>query len=315
MLATTQPVATPECVSVRPRLESVDLLRGLIMVVMALDHVRGWFTNVTFYPLDLDKTNVALFLTRWVTHFCAPGFIFLAGTGAFLSTLRGKSRRELSWFLFTRGLWIVFLELIVVRCFGWQFNFDFHFLICSVLWAIGWSMVVLAGLVWLPVRGVAMFAVVMIVAHNLFDNVKPESWGQFRWLWVILHSPGELHPAENVRVAVPYVLVPWMGVMALGYAVGSLWQRPIAERRKWLLGLGCGMTFAFFVLRLANGYGDPTPWAKHLETIFGAAMKQSWSEQTEAVFAFLSLGHCQKYPPSLHFILMTLGPLLIALAW
>src|SRR5438034_3672419 len=136
MLATTQPVATPECVSVRPRLESVDLLRGLIMVVMALDHVRGWFTNVTFYPLDLDKTNVALFLTRWVTHFCAPGFIFLAGTGAFLSTLRGKSRRELSWFLFTRGLWIVFLELIVVRCFGWQFNFDFHFLICSVLWAI-----------------------------------------------------------------------------------------------------------------------------------------------------------------------------------
>jgi uncharacterized membrane protein len=269
------------------------------MVIMALDHVRGWFTNVPFYPLDLDKTNVPLFLTRWITHFCAPGFIFLAGTGAFLSTLRGKNTRELSWFLFTRGLWIVFLELTFVRCFGWQFNFDFHFLIGSVLWSIGWSMVVLAGLVWLPLRFIAVFAVALIAGHNLFDHVKPEGWGDLRWLWVILHAPGDIHLTENILFAVPYKLVPWMAVMALGYVVGSLWQRPAEERRKWLFRLGAAMTVAFVVLRFSNWYGD-----SHL-----------WSPQKNGTFTVFAMLHCEKYPPSLCFLLMTLGPLLMALAW
>src|SRR5438045_3844242 len=140
VIQTTAPPATVA----RSRLESVDLLRGLVMVLMALDHVRDFFTNANFDPLDLSRTNPALFLTRWITHYCAPVFMFLAGTGAFLSGTRGKSTRELSWFLLTRGLWLVILELTWVRCLGWQFNFDLHFTFGAVIWAIGGSMVAFA---------------------------------------------------------------------------------------------------------------------------------------------------------------------------
>ncbi|MBM3877658.1 MAG: DUF1624 domain-containing protein [Verrucomicrobia bacterium] len=281
------------------RLESVDLLRGIIMALMALDHTRGWFSEATFYPLDLDKTNVPLFLTRWVTHLCAPGFIFLAGAGAFLSTLRGMDRRGLSVFLITRGLWIALLEVTWVRCLGWTFNFDYHFVGLSVLWAIAWSLVVLGVLVWLPVRWIAVFAVGMIATHNLFDHVKPADWGALGWLWKVLHSPGGITPAPGFHIAVGYVLVPWMGVMALGFAVGALWQRPADERRKWLFCIGAGMTVVFFALRFTNGYGDT----------------HAWSPQKNAVFTFFSMIHCEKYPPSLLFLLMTLGPLLMSLAW
>src|SRR5216117_3118301 len=170
-------ISTPEHLgSVRPRLDSVDRLRGLVMVIMALDHTRDYFSkDLSFDPTDLSKTFPALFLTRWITHYCAPVFIFLAGTGAFLSSTRGKSTKELSWFLLTRGLWLVLLELTWVRCLGWLFNFDFHFAMGIVIWAIGWSMVALAGLVCLPPRWVATFGIVMIASHNLFDFVEPES--------------------------------------------------------------------------------------------------------------------------------------------
>jgi len=281
------------------RLESVDLLRGIIMALMALDHTRGWFSEATFYPLDLDKTNVPLFITRWVTHLCAPGFIFLAGTGAFLSTLRGKDCGTLSVFLITRGLWITLLEVTWVRCLGWTFNFDYHFVGFSVLWAIGGSMVVLGVLVWLPVRWVAVFGVVLIAAHNLFDHVKPADWGSLGWLWTVLHRPGGITPAPGYYIGVGYVLVPWMGVMALGFAVGALWERPADVRRKWLFRIGAGMTVLFFALRFTNWYGDT----------------HAWSQQKNVVFTFFSMIHCEKYPPSLLFVLMTLGPLLMVLAW
>src|SRR2546425_4107815 len=151
--ATSIAVASPTFS--RSRLDSVDVLRGIVMVLMALDHTRHFFSNeLAFEPTDPDKTYPALFLTRWITHFCAPVFIFLAGTGAFLSTTRGKTPKELSWFLLTRGLWLVFLELTWVRCFGWLFNFDYHFAMGIVIWAIGWSMVALAALVFLPLRWV-----------------------------------------------------------------------------------------------------------------------------------------------------------------
>ena len=163
---------------VRPRVDAVDALRGLVMVIMALDHTRDFFSkDLAFDPTDLAKTYPALFLTRWITHYCAPVFIFLAGTGAFLSTTRGKNPRQLSWFLLTRGLWLVILELTWVRCLGWQFNFDLHFTIGAVIWAIGWSMVVLAGLVFLPPQWVTALGLLMIVSHNLVDSVKPEGWG------------------------------------------------------------------------------------------------------------------------------------------
>src|ERR1051325_6490673 len=160
-----------ERLNARARLYSVDALRGIVMVIMALDHVRDFFHVYakTFDPLDPTKTWTALFFTRWITHFCAPTFVFLAGTGAFLSTRRGKTKRELSWFLLTRGLWLILLELTLVR-FGWFFNFDYHFVLIQVIWAIGWGMIVLAGLVFLPVRFVAAFGLAIIFLHNLLDR-------------------------------------------------------------------------------------------------------------------------------------------------
>src|SRR5436190_16025973 len=223
----------------RTRVDSVDLLRGLVMVIMALDHTRDFFSkDLSFDPTDLSRTYPALFLTRWFTHYCAPVFMFLAGTGAFLSTTRGKSKKELSWFLLTRGLWLVVLELTWVRCFGWLFNFDYHFSMGIVIWAIGWSMVALAGLVFLPVRWITTFGVLMIASHNLFDQVKPESFGAYGWLWKILHSGGIIFPSAGYRFAAGYPLIPWIGVMAAGYGLGPLLLRERSERRRWLYRLG-----------------------------------------------------------------------------
>ena len=281
------------------RLNAIDLLRGIVMVLMALDHTRDYFSNAMFDPTDLTKTNTLLFLTRWVTHFCAPVFIFLAGTGAFLSTLRGKTQRELARFLLTRGLWLVVLELTVVRCLGWQFNFDYHWMFGLVIWAIGWSMVALAGLIFLPPRALAVFSLVMILGHNLLDKIRPESLGALSWLWKLLHVPGEVEPLAGVHFAVGYPLIPWIGVMAAGYVFGQLLLREPQQRQKLLWRLGAALTLAFVVLRAVNVYGDASPWA---------VQKNWWF----TVFSFLN---CTKYPPSLLYLLMTLGPALMALAW
>ena len=269
------------------------------MIIMALDHTRDFFSkDLAFDPTDLGRTFPALFLTRWITHYCAPVFIFLAGTGAFLSTGRGKSRGELSRFLLTRGLWLVLLELTWVRCLGWQFNFDLHFTFGAVIWAIGWSMVALAVLVFLPLRWVTAFGLLMIASHNLFDSVKPESWGSLGWLWKILHSGGMILPAKGYRFAAGYPLVPWIGVMAAGYGFGSLLLREPVERRRWLFGLGATLTLLFILLRAINIYGDPRPW----------------SGQKNSLFTLFSFINCHKYPPSLLYLLMTLGPALLVLA-
>ena len=269
------------------------------MVMMALDHTRDFFSNdLAFDPTDLDRTYPALFLTRWITHFCAPVFVFLAGTGAFLSTARGKNRRELSWFLLTRGLWLVLLELTWVRCLGWMFNFDFHFAMGIVIWAIGWSMVALSGLVFLPLRWVTTFGILMIASHNLFDHVKPEILGSLGWLWKILHTGGIIVPAEGYRFAAGYPLIPWIGVMATGYGFGAWLLREPLERRKWLWGLGALLTGLFILLRAINVYGDP----------------DSWSPQKNGLFTLFSFLNCHKYPPSLLYLLMTLGPALLVLA-
>ncbi len=269
------------------------------MVIMALDHTRDFFSrDLAFDPADLAKTYPALFLTRWITHYCAPIFVFLAGAGAFLSTRRGKTRTELSWFLLTRGLWLVLLEVTWVRCLGWQFNFDYHFVMGLVIWAIGWSMVALAGLVFLPLPWVATFGILMIALHNLLDGVKPEDCGTLAWLWRILHSGGILVPTARYRFSAGYPLIPWIGVMAAGYGFGALFLRESAERRKWLISLGALLTALFIVLRAINAYGDPAPW----------------SRQKIGLFTLFSFVNCNKYPPSLLFLLMTLGPALLAVA-
>jgi len=303
---TIDPVPEPktnllgESLGGRARLDSVDFVRGVVMVVMALDHVRDFFHVYakSFDPLDPSKTWTALFFTRWATHFCAPTFVFLAGTGAFLSTRRGKSKAELARFLLTRGLWLVLLELTLVR-FGWFFNFDYGVMIAQVIWAIGWSMVVLAGLVFLPTRVIAAFGLALIFLHNLLDGVSGDSLGPLRWLWVLLHEQNILMPWPGYAVFVAYPLVPWVGVMAVGYAFGSLLTLEREKRRRTLLLLGGTAVVLFVLLRALNVYGDPTPWA--------VQARGAW-------YTFLSFLNTQKYPPSLLFLLMTLGPSIIAVA-
>jgi uncharacterized membrane protein len=275
----------------RARIESIDVVRGVIMIIMALDHVRDFFGNLAVNPTDPATTTYPLFFTRWITHFCAPVFFLLTGTGACLA-LRKKSRSELSRFLFTRGLWLIFLELVVVRDFGWQFNFDYHLTLLIVLWALGWSMIVLSVLVYLPAWAVTAFGLVMIATHNLFDSVESSNW-----LWSILHSPNVL--VENARhtVFVLYPLIPWIGVTAAGYGLGQIYSWPSERRRRFLLPLGSGLTAAFVVLRAINLYGDP----------------RHWHTQRSAAFTLLSFLNTTKYPPSLLYLLMTLGPAMVFL--
>jgi uncharacterized membrane protein len=270
---------------------------------MALDHVRGYFTNPFVDPTDLEHTNTALFLTRWISHLCAPTFIFLAGTGAYLAARRGKTKPQLAWFLLTRGLWIVLLELTFVR-FAWTFDPDFRANNAGVLWAIGWSMVALSGLVFLPTWAVTAFGLVMIAGHNLLDPVPATAFGPFSDVWEILHRK-EMHRDGpllfldgRIKFDTQYPLIPWIGVMAVGYGFGSLLLRPAGERQRWLLGLGAALCVGFVILRAVNIYGDPDPW----------------SVQRDDTFTVLSFLNCHKYPPSLLYLLMTLGPALLLLA-
>ena len=275
----------------RVRIEAIDVVRGVIMILMALDHVRDFFGNSGLNPTDPATTTVPLFFTRWITHFCAPVFFLLTGTGAYLS-LRKKSKRELSRFLFTRGLWLIFLELTVTRCLGWQFNFDYHVTLLLVLWALGWSMIVLSALVYLPAFAVTAFGVVMIATHNLFDSVDSSNP-----LWSILHSPNFILNRPGRIVFVTYALVPWIGVTAAGYGLGQIYRWPSERRKPFLLRLGIGLTAAFLVLRGINYYGNPVPW----------------STQKSAIYTALSFLNTTKYPPSLLYLLMTLGPALLFL--
>jgi uncharacterized membrane protein len=298
----------PDYSAATRRIDSVDLLRGLVMVIMLLDHTRDYFHHgaLNFDPTDLTRTTPVLFFTRWVTHFCAPIFVFLAGTGAYLQLARGKSKRELSWFLLTRGVWLIVLEVTVIRLVA-MFNFDLRDLgAAMVIWVIGWSMIVLAGLVFLPLRVVAAFGIAMIALHNLLDSVKVAEWsgpGSAALpvrdvIWMFLHQPGII-PIGDSAFFVLYTLVPWVGVMAVGFAFGKVYRMSPERRRRFLLTLGTVLTLAFVVLRAINIYGDP----------------QRWSVQDKMGFSLLSFVNVTKYPPSLLFLLMTLGPALLALAW
>ncbi len=261
------------------------------MVVMALDHVRDFFTNVDFNPLDLEQTNPLLFMTRWITHYCAPNFIFLAGTGAFLGATRGKSKPDLSRFLWTRGLWLILLDMTVIR-FSWAFNWDFTFNFMMILWPIGFAMIVLAGLVYVPAHIVGLMGVAIVALHNLLDRIQPETLGAFSGLWKIMFSKGTIQLGPNVKFIAMYPLVPWLGVMAAGYGFGTLLLQDRDRRRKLLLKLGLGLCALFVILRATNIYGDMKPWVN----------------QKTAFLTFLSFLDCTKYPPSLLYALMTIGP-------
>ena len=307
-------VATVPKGPARGRIDSIDLLRGIVMVIMMLDHTRDFVHRDIlqgFDPTDLSRTNVALFFTRWITHFCAPVFVFLAGTSAYLQFARGKTKRELSRFLLTRGLWLIVLEVTVIRLVV-TFNVDYRFLgMLQVIWVLGVSMIVLAALIHLPLRVTGIFGVAMIALHNLLDGIRVQGWqgpqssvpSAKAKIWILLHQAFEGFPVlwffPSPVVFVVYPLIPWVGVMAAGYAFGAVYQWDVKRRRRLLLVLGSIATVLFVILRLVNIYGDPSPWAR----------------QSTTVFTFLSFLNTTKYPPSLLFLLMTLGPALLMLAW
>lgn len=295
------------------RIDSIDLLRGIVMVIMMLDHTRDFVHRYVlqgFEPTDLAHTSVKLFFTRWITHFCAPIFIFLAGTSSYLQFARGKTKSELSRFLVTRGLWLIVLEFTWVRT-AVVFNFDYRFLgVMQVIWTIGVCMIVLAALIHLPLRVVTAFGLLMIALHNLLDRFHVQGWqgpqspvpGIWAKLFMILHQAFEAFPVlwffPSPVVVVIYPLIPWVGVMAVGYGFGAVYQWDSARRRRLLLKLGTGAILLFIVLRTINQYGDPSHWTRH----------------GSFAFTVLSFLNTTKYPPSLLFLLMTLGPALIALA-
>jgi len=275
----------------RIRIESIDIVRGVIMILMALDHTRDFFGKSGFNPTDPAQTTIPLFFTRWITHFCAPVFFLLTGTGAYLS-LRKKSKHDLSQFLFTRGLWLIFLELVLFRCFGFQFNFDYHVTLLNVLWALGWAMIILSALAHLPAPLVTAFGLVMIAGHNLLDPIRSSDA-----VWSILHSPNFILANPQHSIFVAYPLIPWVGVTAAGYGLGQVYSWASDRRRIFLLRAGLGLTAAFVILRGVNVYGDPV----------------RWTTQKSAAFTVLSFLNTNKYPPSLLFLLMTLGPALLFL--
>ena len=266
------------------------------MVLMALDHARDYFSESRFDPTDPERTNVALFATRWVTHFCAPVFILLAGTGAYFQLAGGKSRGTLARFLLTRGLWLVALELTAVH-WGWEFRLGPVFGL-QVMWAIGWSMVLLAGLVFLPPAWIGLIGVTIVVLHDLADGVHASAFGALAPLWHLVHEPAPV-ALGPVGFWVAYPLVPWVGVMAAGFGLGPLIAGDPAIRRARLVRIGAALVVGFLALRAVNIYGDIAPWVHE-------------PSATETAMSFFRVS---KYPPSLDYVMATLGPALLALAW
>ena len=275
------------------RIHSIDIVRGAVMVLMAIDHVR------VYSGLPPGGPTPGIFFTRWVTHFCAPAFVFLAGTSAFLHGEKLGDQGALSRFLATRGLWLILLEMTVIRL-AWTFNFDFAtYLLAGVIWVLGWSMIVLAVLVRFPIGWIAAFGLIVILGHNLFDGTGNTGDASAPgWVWQLLYLDGGIRiGAGGPVLIVLYVLVPWVAVMAAGYAFGTVLRWDADRRRRACLRIGLGAIALFVVLRGLNLYGDPRPWS---------------ADRMPAVLSFLNT---TKYPASLLFLLMTLGPVIALLPW
>jgi uncharacterized membrane protein len=299
--AVPAPVTRQANSSGQRRIQTVDAVRGAVITIMVLDHVRDFISSaaMSFSPTDLTRTTTAIFFTRWITHFCAPIFAFTAGIGAFLWLGRNGTKAQLSRFLLTRGLWLIVLELTVLRFILFlNVGFSNTLIILSVIWMLGLCMVVLAGLIHLPTRLLAALSIAMIAGHNLFDHVADERFGSAAWVWDIVHQQGVFR-FHDATVLVAYPLVPWMAVMAAGYCFGAVLLWEPARRQRLLVRLGLVLSLAFILLRAWNIYGDPV----------------RWSVQSSKLFTILSFLNCTKYPPSLLFLLMTLGPAMVAMAW
>jgi uncharacterized membrane protein len=283
----------------RKRIESIDLLRGIVIIIMALDHVRDYFhaDNFLFDPNDLSQTSPALFFTRWITHFCAPVFVFLAGTSAFLVGER-KTKNELAAFLLKRGIWLMLLEVAVIG-FAWSFNPLYTTFRLQVIWVLGFSMVIMAALVYLPPKIILVTGLLILFGHNLLDNIHATGNSLKDLLWAELHERKRFS-FGNYYVRTGYPVLPWLGIMMLGYSFGNLYKKGTDEiiRKKRLLLIGSSAIILFLVLRTINRYGDMAPW----------------SVQSSFIMTVCSFLNVTKYPPSLMYTLMTLGPALIALS-
>jgi uncharacterized membrane protein len=285
-----------------PRIQSVDALRGAIMMLMAIDHIRDFVARSAqeFLPTDLTRTTPAIFFTRWITHFCAPVFLLTAGLGACLWMTRAHhSKGELSRLLVTRGIWLVLLEVTILRVIMFsQVSYTASPVLLIILWAIGVSMMALAVLIYLPMRVLASISIGIIAFHNLLAGIRGESFGRAAWIWEILYQRGVV-AIDGVNFRPAYPVLPWIGVMAGGYCLGAVFEWDAGQRRRFLVRLGLALTAAFVVVRFINRYGDPA----------------EWSHQASPVFTLLSFLNVTKYPPSLDFLLMTLGPALVVMAW
>jgi uncharacterized membrane protein len=287
-------------ISTKRRIESIDVLRGIVIVIMALDHVRDYFhaDNFLFEPNDLSQSNPAIFFTRWITHFCAPTFVFLAGTSAFLVGKR-KTKKQLSVFLLTRGLWLMLLEITVVS-FAWNFNPAFTFTRLQVIWTIGLSMIILSAVIHLPKQVILILGLLILFCHNLLDNIHATQ-NTFRdFIWAELHERKRF-VIRGYTIATGYPTVPWFGIMALGYCFGQFYKKGFEaiKRKKYLLTIGGSAILLFIILRSTNIYGD----------------KEIWSQQHSFAMSVCSFLNVTKYPPSLLYSLMTLGVSIIFLAF
>lgn len=277
----------------RGRITAVDALRGLVMVIMALDHTRDFLSAdaMNFPPEALDRTTPALFLTRWITHICAPVFLCTAGMAARLRLGRGTTPAAMSRYLVTRGLWLIAVEVTVMRL-AMNYTFDLRYpVFLIILWALGWSMIALAALLHLPARAVGAIGVAIILLHNTLDGVTASAFGPLAWLWHVLHQPGLL-TIGPVRAIAGYPVLPWIGVMAFGYWAAGIYEWTAERRLRTLRIAGAVAVAGFFLLRMMNAYGDPAPWGP----------------QARPAMTVVSFLNATKYPPSLIFLLMTLGP-------
>lgn len=273
----------------KQRDQTIDLLRGIVMILMVLDHTRDFFFGIQIKATHLEVTTPLLFFTRWITHFCAPAFVLLAGVSAYLYRAE-KGSKSLSQFLLKRGIFLVLLELIVIRL-GWVPDFGYHFTLLQVIWVLGWSMICLAGLNYLPLKILGLFGFIVIVGHNFLDPIQAADLGSLANFWKIFYTGGKIELFPGHQFLITYSLLPWLGVMLLGFAIGPIIQKPLEERRKYFLYLGGFFTALFVLFRILNQYGDPHPWAY----------------QRSGLFTFMSFLNCEKYPPSFLYLMMTLG--------
>lgn len=300
---TTASLSSPlptELATDKARISSIDLVRGIVMVIMALDHARDYFHLGAFNynPTDLTTTYPALFFTRWITHYCAPAFVFLAGTSIYISS-RKKSKQALSMFLLSRGLWLIVLEVVVIR-FSFLFNFYYDVTFLQVIWVIGAAMICMAALIHLPYIAILVTGGILLLGHNATDAIQLNPNQSGFVLWAFLHQSGFIQIVEGVNIFVVYPLIPWLAIMMLGYCIGLIYEKGFDNERRLqiLTRLGTGAILLFITLRFANVYGDPAPW----------------TEQHSMMYTIMSFLNTTKYPPSLLYSLMTLGPVMLLLA-